>query len=84
MLDPLTSVISEQALAAMIIYLVLMISGCMACRSQRATSRFAFAAKLQRLLFAAWAAGEAVLGAVAPEEESWVDGDSVFENEWCL
>jgi hypothetical protein len=64
----------------MIIYLVVMISGSMACRSQKATSQ-GCAAKLQRLLFAAWAAGEAVLGAVAPEEESWVDGDGVFENE---
>lgn len=51
----------REALAAMIIYLVVMISGGMACRSQKATSQ-GFAAKLQRLLFAAWAAGEAVLG----------------------
>lgn len=46
-----------EAVAAMIIYLVV-ISGSMACCSQPAT----FSEKLQRLLFAAWAAGEAVLG----------------------
>ena len=52
--------IGSEALAAMIVYLVVMVSCSMACRSQKATS----AAQL-RLIFAAWAAGEAVLGAVA-------------------
>lgn len=47
-----------EAVAAMIIYLV--ISG-MACRSCRSRSKATFSEKLQRLLFAAWA-GEAVLG----------------------